>query len=1014
MTGQMPDSPPGAFPETPAPGRGGEEDFFDAPSRAGSKGRHEPTSASEPPSASEQKYGISPLPASGGIGNPIHLQPGEKVPDPSTYTANTLTSNVKLDKESYEKSDTGAPVLPPILSPQSEREAFGSAPIFSGLGPVTGQMIPESSMPMGKDTPAGITPMMSSVGPTSTTNQLAGQQPIEPHVPPQVVTDSQKAVNAYPEASANPTAVEEKEQLERELTSKVPEAKPTSESPSAVGKIAGTAAIGLGAATATVGGLAMAARDKTVAASNDPKSAVPSVDQLKSMTGLGQTDSSNTAGLGQTGTFNQTGLGQFGTSSTGSHSDAQQPPPVVTESQRAAGVSPEASANPVAVEEKDQLERELTSKVPEAKPTSESPSAAGKIVGVAAGGIGVLGATLGGAALAAKDKTAAAANDPNSSVPSVGQLKNMTGFGNQYAGHSDTDQPPAIVTESQRAAGVSPEAASNPVAVEEKDQLEHELKSKIPKAQPTSESPSAVGKIAGVAAGGLGAVGAAVGGIALAARDKMAGNDSAERSTSDPSARNTVGDTALSRNNASDAGLSPSSSNKPPSMVTESQKAAGVGPEAAANPVAVEEKEQVEDELAKKVPEAKPTSESPSAAGKVAGVAAGGIGAVGAALGGAALAAKDEVSPGKQKSTDPTISSVSTTSSTNQLAAQQAIETHEPPAVVIESQRAAGVGPEASANPVAVEEKDEVERELTNKVPEAKPTSESPSTVGKVAGVAAGGLGVAGAALGGAALAAKDKAGSTLQSATQNIPGAQSATQSTHPTLPQSVQSNIDEMNKKTSGLSLTDKPTITSEKALNQSGISTPPASGIVPKEVTESQKLANVGPEAAGNKEAIIEKENVENELLSKVPEDESSGMLCEYSLDWTNVLGTPAPSMTAATSAVAPSATAGTASVFKDTSADKDGQLESSTKPTPISRDVSPMDRSGGRGDATSSTVAESGKNTSAPRRSMTASSKRGSFIDRVRNTPDTPKSPTTPGHEAPAKKKGFFSRLRDKLK
>ncbi|KAK4539663.1 hypothetical protein LTR36_010489, partial [Oleoguttula mirabilis] len=183
---------------------------------------------------SEKAFGVAPLPATGGIGNPVHLEPGEKVPEASSLTGNTINSNVKLDKDSYERSDTGAPVLPAPLSPQSEREAAGGASIF-GLGPQTSNLIPESSLPMGKDMPADISkenlgPTISSVAPLSTTNELAGSQPLEPsRSPPAVVTESQHEAHFDPEASASPIALREKEEVENELQSKVPEAPATSE-----------------------------------------------------------------------------------------------------------------------------------------------------------------------------------------------------------------------------------------------------------------------------------------------------------------------------------------------------------------------------------------------------------------------------------------------------------------------------------------------------------------------------------------------------------------------------------------------------------------------------------------------------------------------------------------------------------------------------------------------------------------------------------------------------------------
>jgi hypothetical protein len=63
----------------------------------------------------EQKFGVSPLPAFAGGVNPISVAPGEKIPTSDKLTANTVDSAVTLDKESYEKSGGlgNAPVIPP-------------------------------------------------------------------------------------------------------------------------------------------------------------------------------------------------------------------------------------------------------------------------------------------------------------------------------------------------------------------------------------------------------------------------------------------------------------------------------------------------------------------------------------------------------------------------------------------------------------------------------------------------------------------------------------------------------------------------------------------------------------------------------------------------------------------------------------------------------------------------------------------------------------------------------------
>lgn len=59
----------------------------------------------ETPAADLNKeFSINPLPAAPGAVNPVQLAPGEKIP--ADLTAESTTSHVKLDPESYEKADT--------------------------------------------------------------------------------------------------------------------------------------------------------------------------------------------------------------------------------------------------------------------------------------------------------------------------------------------------------------------------------------------------------------------------------------------------------------------------------------------------------------------------------------------------------------------------------------------------------------------------------------------------------------------------------------------------------------------------------------------------------------------------------------------------------------------------------------------------------------------------------------------------------------------------------------------
>ncbi|KAF2198816.1 hypothetical protein GQ43DRAFT_474186 [Delitschia confertaspora ATCC 74209] len=207
---------------------------------------------------------VAPIPATAGLGNPIHLAPGEKVPDASTFTSNTVSSTAKTDADSYQKSDALPAQLGPVVT--------GDEPVFNGgmfnLPPVSGASIPESSLP--KNPPAvtnndsGFT--VQSVTPTSTTAALAADVPKEPRGVPEKVVESQKEAHFSPEATANPDAVLEKTEVEKELKEKVAEVpaipedsvdKSPSDGPGLPAQVVGAA---LGAA-ATLATAAVAAKD---------------------------------------------------------------------------------------------------------------------------------------------------------------------------------------------------------------------------------------------------------------------------------------------------------------------------------------------------------------------------------------------------------------------------------------------------------------------------------------------------------------------------------------------------------------------------------------------------------------------------------------------------------------------------------------------------------------------------------------------------------------------------------
>jgi hypothetical protein len=198
-----------------------------------------------PGQESEQTFSVNPIPASEGYGNPVTVNPGDKVPHHSDLHNNTVASTVNLDKESYEKGQT-LPVGTGNTDPNTDAFAFT-------IPPVTNNMIPESSLPIGgpaqRAAASDTEPVYSggpaqqaaaaepgytiqSAGPTSTTAALAANVPLESkgkqpngNVPvddvPQVVKDSLAEAHKDPEAAASQTAVDEKKELEQELQKKV-------------------------------------------------------------------------------------------------------------------------------------------------------------------------------------------------------------------------------------------------------------------------------------------------------------------------------------------------------------------------------------------------------------------------------------------------------------------------------------------------------------------------------------------------------------------------------------------------------------------------------------------------------------------------------------------------------------------------------------------------------------------------------------------------------------------------
>ena len=313
----------------------------------------------------EQSFGVAPIPASSGIGNPVQLKPGENVPDPSTFNRNTVNSTVRTDKESYESS-SGAPQLPNVVTPQKEREAQGG--MFS-LPASMRNMIPESSLPMGMGASSELDsgPTIQSVGPQSTTANLAADVPKESRGVPQIVEKSQGEAGFEPEAANNASAVKGKSETEKELESKIPEEPASAEGTSTEdggvtdkkeltgGEIAGMAAGGAGAGSAVAAAAGYMSQGKSpednasLPSRGIPQSVQQSINEMNKATPIAPTV-----------------------------------PDTVQESIAKSHQSPEAAASKDMVKEKSAMEEQLKQYVTKEEGFGESaPTASGPVTGSA-------------------------------------------------------------------------------------------------------------------------------------------------------------------------------------------------------------------------------------------------------------------------------------------------------------------------------------------------------------------------------------------------------------------------------------------------------------------------------------------------------------------------------------------------------------------------------------------------------------------------------------------------------
>ena len=232
----------------------------------------------ETPAKEQGSFGVNPLPATEGAGNPVDLPAGEKVPPPSEVTSNTIHSSVTTSQGDYEKAGSGMSYL-------------GGALAALGLGGTAAKkenLIPESSLPMGKDAGDSLNagPLVSSAGAGSTTAEMAGKVPLEEKKPamemdsdvqattssvPEMVKDSIAEAHTDPEAATSSEAVKEKSEVEQELLKKVP-------SSDEAGEPAPTIATATSAAapSATTSGVPAIVKDSIAEAHTEPEAATSS------------------------------------------------------------------------------------------------------------------------------------------------------------------------------------------------------------------------------------------------------------------------------------------------------------------------------------------------------------------------------------------------------------------------------------------------------------------------------------------------------------------------------------------------------------------------------------------------------------------------------------------------------------------------------------------------------------------------------------------------------------------
>jgi hypothetical protein len=419
----------------------------------------------ETPATEPAAFSVNPIPATAGAGNPIHLQPGEKVPDPSTLTKNTISSTIDTDEPAAFS-----------VNPIPATEGAGN-PIH--LEP--GEKVPDPSTLTSntiQSTVSSDEPAAFSVNPIPATEGAGNPIHLEPgeKVPDSSTLTSntiQSTVSSdEPEAfgiAPIPATAGIGNPIHLAPGEKVPE--PSSLTANTLTSNIHTDKESYEKGDAPPGVAAAAPKDISGGAFDLPpisKNMIPESSLPMGGAAMGETDPVVTIQSAAPTSSTAFLAGQVPLEPTANSSGV---PKIVTKSQEAARVSPEASANPEAVEEKKELEEELKVKVPEEPPSSEGGLPTSQIYGAFAGGVTTIGAATAGVAAIAHKHVAEASKTLDST--SVSKTLESSGV------------VPDVVKESIAKANVNPEATTSVEAVEEKDAVEAELLKKI---KPSEES----------------------------------------------------------------------------------------------------------------------------------------------------------------------------------------------------------------------------------------------------------------------------------------------------------------------------------------------------------------------------------------------------------------------------------------------------------------------------------------------------------------------------------------------